>query len=512
MITKADCPPNIASGYPGKWGRNNRSGSLLSRNEYTEKLVKDWIDHFEGSENYQNAMLSNKAVYLTKHLVALKVPYKVALKHLVELESKQSSTVTSDNVEGENNEDEVEVMEGNADIELRVTENTDAENVDMEEIDEIEDMFCDDSDTMESASRKDLEFEIATFLSKSNKELFEEGLDVPKHVQNSRRYMVREKEYTETYVDENMAGLSSQEILEQFSQNPPSVQESNAMKLRLKHLANEDKANRTALKAIRDTIAHLQKTPGQEAKKQVKTLAASVTHHKWGMPALPGVGHRGRKEVKQMKMDFLKGKTSILTPPVKPKKKIYPKEVEELAVNHWRENTVVEPALHNRKTVSDEKETIPTRYQSLTDKEQYSQFKEDCSEQIAEILRLYALENIEILHKRRESADREKRLAYFATLHRQFPSYDWYHDRKPAEIKPLHDHTTALCKTCEAALLNYVTVVKAIKSQCRCTTNHCPNWICMCQPSSDDEEGPSATPTCSCKCACDDCTKCKVNK
>ena len=115
MITKADCPPNIASGYPGKWGRNNRSGSLLSRNEYTEKLVKDWIDHFEGSENYQNAMLSNKAVYLTKHLVALKVPYKVALKHLVELESKQSSTVTSDNVEAGNNEDEVEVTEGNTD-------------------------------------------------------------------------------------------------------------------------------------------------------------------------------------------------------------------------------------------------------------------------------------------------------------------------------------------------------------------------------------------------------------
>ena len=512
MITKADCPPNIASGYPGKWSRNNRSGSQLSKSEYTEKLVKDWIDHFKSSDNYQNSPLSKKALYLTRHLVALKVTYKVALKLLVDLESKQSSVVSSDNVKAENSEDEVEDMEGTTDIDHRAPENNNVESVDMDEIDEIEDMFCEDSDTKESAIRNDLEFEIETFLSKSNKELFEEGLEVPKHVQKSRRYIAREKEYTENFVDENMAGLSSQDILEQFSQNPPAVQESSAMKSRLKHLAKEDKANRTALKAIRDTIAHLERTPGREAKDQVKILAASVTHHKWGMPGLPGVGKRGCKEAKQMKMDFLKGKTAILTPPVKTKKKIYPMKVEELAVDHWRENTTVEPALHNRKTVSDETETIPTRYQSLTDKEQYCQFKEDCSERIAEILRLYALENIEKLHKRRESADRERRLAYFATLHKQCPSYEWYIELKPAEVKPMHDHTTALCKTCEAALLNYVTVVKTIKSQCKCTTNHCPNWICMCQPSSDDEVGPNSTSACSCKCSCEDCTKCKVIK
>ena len=57
---------------------------------------------------------------------------------------------------------------------------------------------------------------------------------------------------------------------------------------------------------------------------------------------------------------------------------------------HFFVNTTIEPALHKRKSESDDKETIPTRYQSLTDKEQYELYKEDCSEEMAEILRRYA--------------------------------------------------------------------------------------------------------------------------
>ena len=90
-----------------------------------------------------------------------------------------------------------------------------------------------------------------------------------------------------------------------------------------------------------------------------------------------------------------------------------------------------------------------------------------------------------------------------------FPSIDWFLDQKPEEVKPMHDHTTALCKLCEAAVLNYTTLVKTIKHQCDCKTEHCPDFLCMCPQ--DDEENDDVTRQCNCHCDCDNCRGCKVN-
>ena len=239
-------------------------------------------------------------------------------------------------------------------------------------------------------------------------------------------------------------GLSSQDILTTYSQNPVAVQESQAMKDRLKHLGKQEKADKVILKTVQDTIDVLQKTPGQKAKDQVKIITASVTHHRWGKPNLPQVSWRQSIEARKMKLDLLEGTELVLTPPVKPKRKIYPKELEDLAIKHWNENTTIEPALHRRKAESDDKETIPTRYQSLTDKEQYKLFKEDCSEETTEILRKYAASESSKVSLRPDSDDKEKRLAYFVRLPTVVPSIEWYLNLKPSEVKRMHDHTTAL--------------------------------------------------------------------
>ena len=117
-------------------------------------------------------------------------------------------------------------------------------------------------------------------------------------------------------------------------------------------------------------------------------------------------------------------------------------------------------------------------------------------------MRKYAVEQSEKVVKRPESEDKAKRLNYYATLQ------DWYLDLRPSEVKPLHDHNTALCRRCESTLLNYTTLVNEVKNQCKCSSSQCPNWICMCATDSDEEElGQSR---CSCKCECDDCMHCKV--
>ena len=57
----------------------------------------------------------------------------------------------------------------------------------------------------------------------------------------------------------------------------------------------------------------------------------------------------------------------MLKAPTKPKRHVY-KPLESLTIKHWKENTTIEPVLHRRKAHSDDRETIPARYQCLTDK------------------------------------------------------------------------------------------------------------------------------------------------
>ena len=505
MITKADCPSKKADPYPGIMRKDNPSGSLLTRQQHIEKQVQDWIDHFEDSDQYQNESVSNKVRYLMRHIKVLNVTRRAATKILVELESKQRESDAQE--ESAKQMDVVtneEGVDGDA-IPVRDQHNQDTNNVDMidEEPNSDVDMFSDDENPNNGQNRRESELELAKVLAKTDKELFEEGFAVSDKVKRSTRYNERK----ERYADQKLEGLSSQEILSTFSQNPLSVQDSLAMKNRLKHLPKQERANKTILKSIQDTIDALQNTPGHVAKDQLKVIVAAATHHRYGMPDIQNVSWRISKEAREIKFDLLKGNKSVLAPTPKAKRQIYPKELECLAIKHWNENTVPEPALHRRKAKSDDKETIPTRYQSLTDKEQYSLFQEDCGEEIKEMLNRYSSSQIEKVNQRPDSEDKTRRLAYFASLPAKVPSMDWYLDLKPSEVKPMHDHTTALCKACESAMLNYTTIVKTIRLQCKCKTVLCPNWLCLCDVGDDEEDQVP----CNCKCFCENCIKCKVS-
>ena len=206
-----------------------------------------------------------------------------------------------------------------------------------------------------------------------------------------------------------------------------------------------------------------------------------------------------------MKVNLLTGKDKILTPPPPKNRKVIPEKVETIALKHWTNTTIPEPSVHRRMKRREKKrkenggseEIVPTRWQHLSQREQYANFKEDCGEEISEVMRKHAEDGIRKLQNRPDSEDKDKRLDLYRNMHDKFPSESWYLDQKPPEVKPLCDHTTGLCRVCEAAGLNFITLSQSLKRLCVCRTDQCPNWICFC--GEDNQE------RCSCLCACEAC-------
>ena len=121
----------------------------------------------------------------------------------------------------------------------------------------------------------------------------------------------------------------------------------------------------------------------------------------------------------------------------------------DIAAKHWEEIIVFEPSKHRRirKVIKDGDETLPIRYQTMTDKESYDSFKEYCSDDIKKVMESYARERYNTYSQRPKNADRDHRIAYTEnTLPNKFPALSWWVQQRPAEVQLMHDHTTGLCK------------------------------------------------------------------
>ena len=534
-IAREDCPENPAIAYPGKYGRNNRGGSVLTREEFKEEAVRNWVDHFDESEKYQNTPLGHKAIYLARHLKRFNVDAKEARALIVKVESAQTREVAEqeqnpvvqgdDDRDGDGNSDRdgegtgdaVEQMEvgdggeigGEGDVENDMDYDEDNEDSDFEEDNDEEDYH---EQEVDEETRVQNEFEVKRFMEKSDNELFKSGLEIPLCVEKSAKFKERKKMFIKDYIEEQDF-QDSQEILESLSQAPPVVEDT--LKKKLKHISRQEKANRLVLKTLIDTLHRLRETPGREARKQVQIILAAVTHHRYGTPALPGQSWRLELEAKEMKRKLLTGEDQILTPPPKTKKDVFPAEVTALAKEHWRDTTIPEPSVNRRMKRKEKQlkrgeqavETIPTRWQHMTAEEQYASFKEDCEGKVRVEMEKKAATEIERVSTRPESDDKTRRLERLENLCGLFPGKKWYSDQKPEEVKPLVDHTTGLCRVCEAAGLNYLTMYKTLQRLCACKTRFCPNWTCFCVVD-EIEEDPQ---DCQCRCSCDGCLACQVH-
>ena len=100
----------------------------------------------------------------------------------------------------------------------------------------------------------------------------------------------------------------------------------------------------------------------------------------------------------QMKRQLVSGEENILKCPEKEVRQAFPPKVKEVAIKHWEEITVTEPAKHKRltKAVKDGEETAPVRYQTMTNEETFESFKESCSDNVKVVIMEFTQERLAV--------------------------------------------------------------------------------------------------------------------
>ena len=506
-----DCPPGKAPHYPGKRNKNNTRGSDLSKSDFIDKVIEDWILYFDNKEKYEKTSWSNKTKYLVRYLEPLKVARSLAETKLIEIETRLATEAESNELK--NSQD---ILCSDMEIDKEVaTDHTQPGRSRWDKYKLVEktlelndeELFKGNTEISEDVktSLRYKQREKAYYLNMPGKELFENHHNISTYTKKSSEFQEKQQQYVDDYMEDNFSQSSSQEILEKLSETPTCVQNSDALKTRLCHLSFEQRSERLVMKNIRDTLTELQKTA--EGKEQGKIIVAAVSHPVYGDPGLD-LSSRQKADCKKSKENLLTGKTAKLKLPDKKKRQIYPKSVENIAKEHWLETTIPEPAKHTGKAIEEGGETVPTRYQDKTDKECYENFKEECEEKVKMEMTKVSQEMILKLSKRPDTVDKERRLEYAQSLPDKFPGPDWYIGQRPPETKPLCDHTTGLCHVCESAKENFSSIVQAVKRLCRCGTKDCPRWFCACPISADGED---ETPCLCPPCECEVCVTCKVS-
>ena len=162
---------------------------------------------------------------------------------------------------------------------------------------------------------------------------------------------------------------------------------------------------------------------------------------------MKGLSWRDKEEGRKMKKELMSGQDSTLTVGKKKRRKPYPEGVEEAARKHWEGICVTEPAKHrstgpSSSSVKDSVETVPTRLQDRTDGECYQDFKDECREEVKKEMAILSDKLKKKVANWPESPDKARRLIWADEIKSRFPGMSWYLLQKPAEVVPMHNHTT----------------------------------------------------------------------
>ena len=498
-----DCTFDVAA-FPGKYNKNNKTGTLMTKSEWIEQEARKWFNEMQKIEKYYESPFSFRAM---------------ALKHWLQRNLMKMSTIATNELlllmESEHCEEEND-SDGNDSEGLNLESSDNNEEIQMEvdggDVNDSPDMFEGTDDDMEvpEAVKKtqteifrEKEETVQKFLKLSDQELMENE-DLPAFVLKDGRFLDRKTSYVKNFIET----FSSQDILVQMTQLPKYVTEHDLFKDKIKHLSKAEKSTKRIVKNLKETLSGLRNDSSRKAFEQRVTLVASVTDHRYG---IPDVGETVNVKIaaRKLKLDFMRGNKTNLEPNKNKNPERYPPEVFEIAHESWiNRSTKPDPAKHARpKTaLKDGEETVPTIWQVVTDNEAYEQFKENDAERVREVMQKSCEK---LREKYRNNPASENKQKIIKTLDRReatFPGKTWFLARKPAQTKMLDDHSTALCKDCVTAQLNFETLYKARKKFCRCKTSNCLNWVCLC-----DEEDPNHC-ECNHPCECDDCSSCQVNE
>ena len=479
-------PPDPAPPYPGAWRRQNKKGSLMSKNDYLQQHTNQWLEYVKKNPAYYQSILSVKAKVLRCHLqgqaTGNKLTHRQCRELIIRAELEQGP-VDHVNADEQNNEEYFQEQ----DVKKKKNNGEDKDKEDSSEEDDND--WQKDEDRIRKAKL------LQQFLSKSDEEIFESNVladealgfkisntkkfkirrevyskqicdnktedelfksergIVNEYVLKSKVYKQKKEQFCSIYFHQYFEGKSSQDILMSISQTPKVVIESKIFKDRVKHLSRKEKAEIVALQSARDTIKALDENPSKEGREQKKLLVSSLTSLVFGPPEF-GLSGREVEEVTEMKRKLMTGEEKVLKVPSKPHKEMYPPEVTQVAKEHWEEITQVDPSKIKRKALKDGEETVATRYQLTTNEEAFHCFKDQCSEKVEQIMTKEAKHQEDTLVKRKDSADKENRLKYVRTLlPKKFPGQSWFIEQRPPEVKLMNDHTTGVCKVFALLLL-----------------------------------------------------------
>lgn len=498
--------------YPGRFTKNNKKGTMLSRSEWMENEARRWVVGTKDTEEFENMPLGNRVLCMRFWLEkAFKTISKNELTPmLIRLESEnvedeeQTQDVEEDDEDGPTGEEQEPIEE---------EPYTQIENMeeDMDtEYDSSQDMFEGMEVVMENLpkSKKQIECDneqsIKNFLEMKDDDLM--NIEVPDFVLKDKRYLERQEKFVEQILNNQME--NSQDILNQMSQLPKCVQDHKLLRNRLGHLSKAEKSTRRVTKNLKKTLRELRKDKSAKSFQIRVQLVASVIDHRYGAPDL-GETKYVIAAAKKLNEEFWSGKKTTLEADGKKKRQIYPPTVEKIADESWYNRaTTPDPAKHARPSAAmkDGDETIPTLYQVVTDDEAYEQFKDHDRERVRVEMQKVCEEIRNKYMQKDDSETKQKTMEILRRRENLFPSKTWFLARKPPQTKLMDDHSTALCRDCVSSDTNYETIYKFCKKFCKCGSRDCPSWVCNCE-----EEDPDH---CECQhdCTCDDCSKCEVSK
>ena len=499
MITMSECTLPRPKGWPGKYNKNHRSGTLISKEDWRKEEAKKWVDEMKKSVKYDDSYFSVKALRLQFWLRKTfpKISIKEARTILYELEE------VTDDVSGND-----ETLDRNEDEDG---------NLEAMETDDVQppgspDLFDSDPEQMEEdeqcrMNRHEKDILIKQSCENIDKEMIENEETLPDFVKHSRLYKEKKDVYIRTYIDKIFETSSSQDVATSFTQLPGFVKDHKYVHEKLSHRSKEEMSSWRILKNINDVCKELRKDPSQEAFQQRVVLTASVICPRYGVPKIDET-ESVINAAKKVKKAFCIGEQNTLKINPRKKREIFPKEVFDFATESWETGaTIPEPAQHRRpeSAPNDGMETIPARLQILTDGEAYEQFKDKYQEKVRGVMGNHCEKMRDKYRNKTESVTKEKILETLSRKEMVFPSKSWFLLRKPPQTKVNYDHTTGLCKDCHSNHLNYESLHKFCKKFCHCKTHQCPNWICVCPEEEED---------CKCKheCECDDCMSCQVSQ
>ena len=433
-LSVTDNPPDPTEIYPGLFSRNNPGGSLKNRDEFILQKTREWYSYVKDNPKYSISWRSDNVAALRKYLMKFKV-YSTKSKKL----NNAACSKLLELVESAN-----KTKEHYPNIASQVME------VDDKMKGDTDDSKDDDSNenVRYGEGRTSYEKSLADILKRSDRELFESGLKIEEDLKFSPKYKSRRENYSIKYFESNFDNTSLEEIIKASQNIPDAVKESKFYDSLVSDVSKQDKCSVVAMDSVKETLRLLSKHPSPETKLQRKIIIASLTSLEYGAPATLGINRREEQDAKEMKLRLLTNKSSLLDLHPHTSRKVFPTEINELAVEHWKRITIIDPSKQNkpRKALKDDEETLPIRWQTTTNVEAYESFQEMYSEDIREIMTRHARKYKENFLHRPPSADRTYRLKYVEEIPNRFPGFTWYMERKPPEVKLMNDYSTGHCK------------------------------------------------------------------